>query len=67
MQYAWSTGPFDLAKQMGVVRGGEEHEAAIERIKKAAHANGKIAAIFCEYPSIYLFALFSVGLFSGPK
>lgn len=41
-------GPFDLAKQMGVERGGEEHEAAIERIKKAAQANGKIAAMFCE-------------------
>ncbi|KAJ9156563.1 2,4-dihydroxyhept-2-ene-1,7-dioic acid aldolase [Pleurostoma richardsiae] len=40
-------GPFDLAKQMGVVRGGEEHEAAIQRILKAAKAGGKTAAIFC--------------------
>ncbi|KAB8067672.1 Pyruvate/Phosphoenolpyruvate kinase-like domain-containing protein [Aspergillus leporis] len=40
-------GPFDLAKQMGVVRGGEEHEAAIQRILKAAKAAGKKAAIFC--------------------
>ncbi|KAJ5386119.1 hypothetical protein N7509_008660 [Penicillium cosmopolitanum] len=40
-------GPFDLAKQMGVTRCGEEHEAAIQRIKKAAHAAGKKAAIFC--------------------
>ncbi|KAH8424773.1 HpcH/HpaI aldolase family protein [Aspergillus melleus] len=40
-------GPFDLAKQLGVTRGGAEHEAAIQRIKKAAHAAGKKAAIFC--------------------
>lgn len=40
-------GPFDLAKQMGVVRGGEEHEAAIQTILKASHAAGKKAAIFC--------------------
>ncbi|KAL5356295.1 Pyruvate/Phosphoenolpyruvate kinase-like domain-containing protein [Aspergillus floccosus] len=40
-------GPFDLAKQMGVVRGGEEHEAAIQRILKATKAAGKTAAIFC--------------------
>lgn len=33
---------------MGVERGGEEHEAAIERVKKAAQANGKTAAMFCE-------------------
>jgi 4-hydroxy-2-oxoheptanedioate aldolase len=43
-------GPFDLAKQMGVTRCGEEHEAAIQRIKKAAHAAGKKAAIFCMCP-----------------
>lgn len=30
-------------------RGGEEHEAAIERIKNAAKANGKVAAMFCEF------------------
>jgi 4-hydroxy-2-oxoheptanedioate aldolase len=42
-------GPFDLAKQTGVVRGGEEHEASIQRILAAAHANGKKAAIFCEF------------------
>ncbi|KAH7150178.1 Pyruvate/Phosphoenolpyruvate kinase-like domain-containing protein [Dactylonectria estremocensis] len=40
-------GPFDLAKQMGVVRGGEEHEAAIQKILKASHDAGKKAAIFC--------------------
>ncbi|CAH0020844.1 unnamed protein product [Clonostachys rhizophaga] len=40
-------GPFDLAKQMNVVRGGEEHEAAIQRTLKAAKAAGKKAAIFC--------------------
>ncbi|KAJ5723181.1 hypothetical protein N7488_001216 [Penicillium malachiteum] len=40
-------GPFDLAKQMGVTRCGEEHEAAIQRILTAAHASGKKAAIFC--------------------
>lgn len=41
-------GPFDLAKQMGVERGGEEHEAAIARILKAAKGAGKTAAFFCE-------------------
>ncbi|CAG8289239.1 unnamed protein product [Penicillium salamii] len=40
-------GPFDLAKQMRVTHGGEEHEAAIERILNAAHSAGKKAAIFC--------------------
>jgi 4-hydroxy-2-oxoheptanedioate aldolase len=45
-------GPFDLARQMGVTRCGEEHEAAIQRIKKAAHAAGKKAAIFCTFQSI---------------
>ncbi|KAJ5266815.1 hypothetical protein N7478_009623 [Penicillium angulare] len=40
-------GPFDLALQTGVKRGGEEHEASIQRIKAAAHASGKKAAIFC--------------------
>jgi hypothetical protein len=43
------TGPFDLAKQMGVERGGDEHEAAIQRTLKAAHVSGKKAAIFCEF------------------
>lgn len=42
-----SPGPFDLAKQIGVVRGGDEHTAAIDRILKAAKAAGKKAAIFC--------------------
>jgi hypothetical protein len=32
---------------MQVVHGGEEHEAAIEKTRKAAKAAGKIAAIFC--------------------
>jgi 4-hydroxy-2-oxoheptanedioate aldolase len=41
-------GPFDLAKQLGVERKGPEHEAAIQRILKAAHGAGKKAAIFCE-------------------
>ncbi|PKS09638.1 hypothetical protein jhhlp_004257 [Lomentospora prolificans] len=40
-------GPFDLAKQMNVVWGGPEHEAAIQRVLKAAKASGKKAAIFC--------------------
>ncbi|KAL1888792.1 hypothetical protein Sste5346_009346 [Sporothrix stenoceras] len=40
-------GPFDLALQMGVVRGGDEHEAAIQKVLKACKANGKKAAIFC--------------------
>lgn len=42
-------GPFDLAKQMGVSHGGAEHEAAIQRILDAAHAEGKKAAIFCKF------------------
>lgn len=45
-------GPFDLAKQMGVERGGEEHEAAIQRILKATKAAGKTAAIFCMSPDL---------------
>jgi 4-hydroxy-2-oxoheptanedioate aldolase len=40
-------GPFDLAKQLGVERGGDEHEAALRRILEAAHGAGKTAAIFC--------------------
>ena len=44
-----STGPFDLAKQMGVVRGGDEHEAAIQRILRAAKAANKRSAIFCRF------------------
>ncbi|KAE8380345.1 Pyruvate/Phosphoenolpyruvate kinase-like domain-containing protein [Aspergillus bertholletiae] len=40
-------GPFDLAKQIGVVHGGPEHKAAIQRILQAAKAAGKKAAIFC--------------------
>jgi 4-hydroxy-2-oxoheptanedioate aldolase len=40
-------GPFDLALQMGVTRGGDEHEAAIQRVLKAARSAGKKAAIFC--------------------
>ncbi|KAL4878155.1 Pyruvate/Phosphoenolpyruvate kinase-like domain-containing protein [Aspergillus karnatakaensis] len=39
-------GPFDLSKQMGVQRGGKEHEDAIKRILKATHDAGKKAAIF---------------------
>jgi 2-keto-3-deoxy-L-rhamnonate aldolase RhmA len=42
-------GPFDLAKQLGVERKGPEHEAAIQRILRAAHGAGKKAAIFCAY------------------
>lgn len=44
-------GPFDLALQMGVIRGGPEHEAAIQKVFKATKANGKTAAIFCEQAS----------------
>ncbi|CAK7237859.1 hypothetical protein SBRCBS47491_010178 [Sporothrix bragantina] len=40
-------GPFDLALQMGVVRGGEEHEAAIQSTLAACKKHGKKAAIFC--------------------
>ncbi|KAI1266073.1 Pyruvate/Phosphoenolpyruvate kinase-like domain-containing protein [Xylariaceae sp. FL1019] len=40
-------GPFDLAKQLNVTHGGQEHEAAITRILKGAKSAGKIAAIFC--------------------
>ncbi|KAJ5563057.1 Pyruvate/Phosphoenolpyruvate kinase [Penicillium sp. DV-2018c] len=40
-------GPFDLAKQMRITRGSEEHEAAIQRVLDAAKSNGKKAAIFC--------------------
>lgn len=51
--WAWLTvllvGPFDLAKQMRVTRGGEEHEAAIQRVLDAARSAGKKAAIFCMY------------------
>lgn len=46
-------GPFDLAKQMGVTRCGEEHEAAIQRVLSAAHASGKKAAIFCVFHSLH--------------
>jgi len=41
-------GPYDLSKFMNVQFGGEEHEAAIARVLKAAHDAGKTAAIFCE-------------------
>lgn len=34
---------------MRVTHGGEEHEAAIERILNAAHSAGKKAAIFCMF------------------
>lgn len=55
-------GPFDLAMQMGVERGGEEHEAAIQRILKAAKAEGKTAAIFCKFffpsASLYYYCLY---------
>ncbi|WAO94301.1 HpcH-HpaI domain-containing protein [Fusarium falciforme] len=40
-------GPFDLAKQMGVTRGSEEHAAAIQKALKAAKLAGKKTAIFC--------------------
>lgn len=45
----FSAGPFDLAKQMRVTRGGEEHEAAIQRVLNAAKSAGKTAAIFCTF------------------
>jgi hypothetical protein len=34
---------------MRVTRGGEEHEAAIQRVLAAARSNGKKAAIFCMF------------------
>ncbi|KAE8356287.1 Pyruvate/Phosphoenolpyruvate kinase-like domain-containing protein [Aspergillus coremiiformis] len=40
-------GPFDLAMQLGIVRGGEEHEVAIQKIVQAVKAAGKKVAIFC--------------------
>ena len=40
-------GPFDLALQMGVERGGTEHEAAIQNTLAACKKHGKKAAIFC--------------------
>ncbi|EPE02222.1 dihydroxyhept-2-ene- -dioic acid aldolase [Ophiostoma piceae UAMH 11346] len=40
-------GPFDLALQMGVERGGAEHEAAIQSTLAACKKHGKKAAIFC--------------------
>lgn len=40
-------GPFDLALQLGVPRGGDEHEAAIQSVLRACKAHGKKAAIFC--------------------
>lgn len=40
-------GPFDLSKSMNVPFGSKEHQDAIARILKAAHDNGKTAAIFC--------------------
>ncbi|CAK7228471.1 hypothetical protein SCUCBS95973_006890 [Sporothrix curviconia] len=40
-------GPFDLALQLGVVRGGEEHESAIQSTLAACKKHGKKAAIFC--------------------
>lgn len=42
-------GPYDLSKFLGVKFGGEEHEAAIAKVLKAAKSAGKIAAIFCEW------------------
>ncbi|KAG7087454.1 hypothetical protein E1B28_013420 [Marasmius oreades] len=40
-------GPYDLSISMGVEFGGEEHEAAINKILNACKRHGKIAAIFC--------------------
>lgn len=37
---------------MNVTRRGEEHEAAIQRILKAAKTAGKKAAIFCKSSSL---------------
>lgn len=55
---ARSPGPFDLAKQMNIQRGSEEHEAAIQRTLKAAHSSGKKAAIFCKSLSGALYVVF---------
>jgi 4-hydroxy-2-oxoheptanedioate aldolase len=55
-------GPFDLAKQMNVTRGGEEHEAAIKRILSAAHNAGKKAAIFCMCSPHYPISICSAGI-----
>ena len=46
-------GPYDLSKFMNVKFGGEEHEAAIAKVLKAAHAAKKTAAIFCKcFPAL---------------
>ena len=47
-----TAGPYDLSKFMNVQFGGEEHEAAIAKVLKAAHAANKTAAIFCECLSV---------------
>lgn len=63
----WSqTGPFDLAKQTGMIRGGPEHEAAIQRILKAAKSAGKRAAIFCTLCPALLYGLTS-RLYNGSR
>jgi len=41
------TGPFDLAKSLGVEFGGKEHEDAIAHILKAAKKAGTKTSIFC--------------------
>lgn len=41
------TGPYDLAKQMGVEFGGKEHEEAISNIQQAVKRAGKKSSIFC--------------------
>jgi hypothetical protein len=43
---------------MNVVRGGPEHEAAIQRTLKAAKAAGKKAAIFCKLNHGNIFSLY---------
>lgn len=40
-------GPFDLAKSMDIKFGGDEHEAAIDKVLQTAKKNGKKSAIFC--------------------
>jgi 4-hydroxy-2-oxoheptanedioate aldolase len=60
-------GPFDLAKQLGVERKGPEHEAAIQRILKAAHGAGKKAAIFCKSLATTKASYVTDGIISGTE
>ncbi len=40
-------GPYDLAATMGVERGGEEHEAAVQRVRAVCRDAGVAAGMYC--------------------